>query len=145
MNCLLQRVQFADVKVEGQKVARIEKGLLVFVGIEKHDDSAIVKKMTDKLIGYRVFADADGKMNLSLRDVDGDILLVSQFTLAATTNKGLRPSFASAAPPETSLPLFNDMAKYLEMSYKPPELGQFGADMQVSLCNDGPVTFSLAM
>lgn len=145
MNCLLQRVQFADVKVDGQAIARIEKGLLIFVGIEKHDDSAIVKKMTDKLIGYRVFADDDGKMNLSLRDVGGDILLVSQFTLAATTTKGLRPSFASAAPPEISLPLFNEMARHVEAVYKSPELGQFGADMQVSLCNDGPVTFSLAM
>ena len=143
MNCLLQRVQHASVSVENQQLANIAAGLLVFVGIENHDDSAIVRKMTDKILAYRVFADEQQKMNRSLRDIDGDILLVSQFTLAANTQKGLRPSFSSAAHPDKSRPLFDEMVAYVQQQFKVPQTGLFGADMQVSLCNDGPVTFML--
>lgn len=141
MISLLQRVSRASVTVAQQNIARIQQGLLVFVGIEAADTDEHVNKMVDKILHYRVFADAENKMNLDVRQVNGDILLVSQFTLAAHTTKGRRPSFANAAPPAVSEPLFNALAQAIGTRYQPPQLGQFGADMQVSLCNDGPVTF----
>lgn len=143
MNCLLQRVSYAKVKVNGRVVGQIDRGLLVFAGVEKQDDQNRLKQMARKIIQYRVFSDVDGKMNLSVQDVQGDILLVSQFTLAADTRKGLRPSFSSAAGADISQPLFAQLADEISHLYKPPQTGLFGADMQVSLCNDGPVSFVL--
>lgn len=143
MIALLQRVSSASVAVAQQDIARIRHGLLILVGIEATDSADNVSKMADKILHYRVFADAENKMNLDIKQVAGDILLVSQFTLAASTTKGRRPSFAKAAAPAISEPLFNALAQAISARYKPPQLGQFGANMQVSLCNDGPVTFSL--
>jgi len=143
LNCLLQRVNFAKVEVENSIIAEINTGILVFVGIEKADDEAVMQKMVKKILDYRIFADDEDKMNLSVKDISADILLVSQFTLAASTQKGRRPSFSSAAHPDISQPLYEAMAKEIEREYKQPQLGQFGADMKVSLCNDGPVTFLL--
>ncbi len=140
---LLQRVRFAQVEVDKQLIAGIQGGLLVFLGFEKEDDEAVARRMLERLLGYRVFSDEQGKMNLSLKDVDGGLLLVPQFTLAADTRKGARPSFSSAATPEAGLALFDYVASEARQMHDRVETGQFGADMQISLLNDGPVTFSL--
>ena len=140
---LLQRVRFAQVEVDNQLIADIQGGLLVFLGFEKQDDEAVARRMLERLLGYRVFSDEQGKMNLSLKDVDGGLLLVPQFTLAADTRKGARPSFSSAATPQAGLALFDYVVKEARQMHDRVETGQFGADMQVSLLNDGPVTFSL--
>ena len=140
---LLQRVRFAQVEVDNQLIADIQGGLLVFLGFEKQDDEAVARRMLERLLGYRVFSDEQGKMNLSLKDVDGGLLLVPQFTLAADTRKGARPSFSSAATPQAGLALFDYMVGEARQMHDRVETGQFGADMQVSLLNDGPVTFSL--
>ena len=140
---LLQRVRFAQVEVDKQLIADIQGGLLVFLGFEKQDDEAVARRMLERLLGYRVFSDEQGKMNLSLKDVDGGLLLVPQFTLAADTRKGARPSFSSAATPDAGLALFDYMVEEARQMHDRVETGQFGADMQVSLLNDGPVTFSL--
>ncbi len=145
VNCLLQRVLNARVEVSANIVGQIESGLLVFVGIEQQDDKHIVKKMAEKIIAYRLFADENHKMNLNVQEAQGDILLVSQFTLAANTRKGMRPSFSTAAKPEISEPLFMQLSEMITTLYKPPQMGVFGADMQVSLCNDGPVSFVLSL
>jgi len=123
--------------------ADISQGLLALVGLEKGDDERSLGKMLDKLLAYRVFADAEGKMNLSLRDIAGDLLLVSQFTLAADTQKGLRPGFSSALPPAEAKPLFENMVQEAVARHPNTQSGVFGADMQISLLNDGPVTFIL--
>lgn len=143
MKILLQRVKRADVAVEGKTIGEISQGLLALVGIEPEDNSAIVERGIDKLLKYRVFSDEAGKMNLSLIDIQGGLLLVSQFTLAADTKKGLRPSFTTAGPPALGIALFDYAVKYAKTQLESVETGEFGADMQVSLINDGPVTFLL--
>ena len=140
---LLQRVTQASVTVNSNIVASISTGLLVLIGVEKDDDEQKAQRLFEKLIAYRVFADNEGKMNLSLRDINGGLLLVPQFTLPADTRKGLRPSFSSAAPPEKGIQLFEHLVSFANKNYNKVETGVFGADMQVSLTNDGPVTFWL--
>jgi D-tyrosyl-tRNA(Tyr) deacylase len=143
MKGLLQRVRGARVEVDGQIVGAIDQGLMVLVGVEPQDTQASADKLLHKLLNYRVFSDADGKMNLSLRDVEGGLLLVSQFTLAADTKSGMRPSFSKAAPPALGAELFGYLLKQAKSSHSVVGSGQFGADMQVHLVNDGPVTFLL--
>lgn len=138
---LIQRVSEASVKVEGRIVGQIARGLLVLVGVEKHDDQANAQRLLERLLGYRVFPDESGKMNLSLADIGGDLLLVPQFTLAADTRKGTRPSFSSAAAPELGAELFEYFVAAARERCARVETGVFGADMKVSLVNDGPVTF----
>lgn len=140
---LLQRVGHAHVDVEGKTVAEIKAGLLVLVGVEKNDTKSQADRLLERLLGYRVFADDAGKMNLSLTDIDGGLLLVPQFTLPADTRKGRRPSFASAAPPEHGERLFDYLLESAQDSHPVVASGLFGADMQVHLMNDGPVTFWL--
>lgn len=140
---LLQRVTQAKVEVDQQIVGQIDQGLLVLVGVQKHDTAQSAERLVERLLGYRVFSDADGKMNLSVKDINGGLLLVPQFTLAADTKKGMRPSFSSAAPPATGEQLFNELVRIAKRQHDPVATGQFGADMQVSLTNDGPVTFTL--
>jgi D-aminoacyl-tRNA deacylase len=140
---LLQRVSDASVAVDGQVVGRIGPGLLVFVGVEKGDGEAQAERLLQRLLGYRVFADADGRMNRSLADVGGGLLLVSQFTLVADTNKGTRPSFSSAAPPDLGRRLFDHLVARARALHANVATGEYGAHMAVSLVNDGPVTFSL--
>lgn len=143
MIALLQRVTEASVVVEGQQIASITKGLLVLLGVEKGDDESNARRLLDKILKYRVFSDADEKMNLSLLDIEGDLLIVPQFTLAADTQKGLRPSFSSAAAPEVGNRLFNYVVELAQQTTCKIETGKFGADMKVALVNDGPVTFWL--
>lgn len=143
MICVIQRVKHSQLHIEGALHADISQGLLALVGLEKGDDERSLGKMLDKLLAYRVFADAEGKMNLSLRDIAGDLLLVSQFTLAADTQKGLRPGFSSALPPAEAKPLFENMVQEAVARHPNTQSGVFGADMQISLLNDGPVTFIL--
>ena len=140
---LLQRVTTARVTVAGEGIAAIDRGLLVLVGVEREDNEARAERLLERLLGYRIFADADARMNLSLRDVGGDLLLVPQFTLAADTAKGLRPSFTPAAPPEQGERLFAHLVAQARVAHPRVSAGRFGADMQVSLTNDGPVTFWL--
>ena len=140
---LLQRVSHADVVVEGETVGAIGRGLLVLVGVEKGDDEATAARLLERLLVYRVFPDQDGKMNLSLRDIGGGLLLVPQFTLPADTRKGTRPSFSSAAPPELGKQLFHHFVALARAQHSEVATGVFGADMKVSLTNDGPVTFWL--
>lgn len=143
MKVLIQRVKQAHVEIAAETVGRIERGLLLLVGIEKHDTAQAVERMAKKVLAYRVFADSADKMNLNVRDIAGGLLVVSQFTLAADTGKGLRPSFSSAAPPDLALPLFDTFVRNLRERYPIVETGVFAADMQVHLVNDGPVTFLL--
>lgn len=143
MIALLQRVTEASVMVENKTIAAIEQGLLVFVGIEKEDDEALIPRLVDKIINYRVFADQEDKMNMSVKDIRGGMLLVPQFTLAADTNKGCRPSFSSAADPALGKTLFYNVVRETKKKYQNIEAGEFAADMKVSLLNDGPVTFWL--
>ena len=143
MITLLQRVSEARVDVDNNSIASIQQGILVLVGVEADDDVARGRQFVDRLLNYRVFSDADGKMNLSLRDVGGGLLLVPQFTLAANTKKGRRPSFASAAPPQHGKAIFESMVDYARGCHETVGCGQFGADMQVQLVNDGPVSFIL--
>lgn len=145
MKVLLQRVSQARVEVGGETVGEIQRGLLLLVGIERHDSVELVDRMTDKVLAYRVFADAAGKMNLSVRDIGGGVLAVSQFTLAADTQKGLRPSFSAAAPPDQAASLFDLFLSALRERHQPVASGIFAADMQVHLSNDGPVTFLLEL
>ncbi len=143
MIALIQRVSHASVDVDGKNIAHIESGLLAFIGMQKQDEQAQADKLLHKLLNYRIFSDAEDKMNLSLENVKGGLLLVPQFTLAADTNKGLRPSFSSAMPPTQANELFNYLVVQAEQNYPYVQSGQFGADMKVSLLNDGPITFSL--
>ena len=143
MKALIQRVRAARVEVAGEVVGAIDQGLVALVGVEPHDTPASADKLLHKLLNYRVFADADGKMNRSLTDVDGGLLLVSQFTLAADTKSGLRPSFSTAAPPALGEQLFDDLLAKARARHGQVASGRFGADMQVHLINDGPVTFLL--
>jgi len=143
MKGLLQRVTGARVEVAGEIVGAIDQGLLVLIGVEPQDTRASADKLLHKLLNYRVFNDADGKMNLSLTDVGGGLLLVSQFTLAADTKSGLRPSFSKAASPALGAQLFDYLLAEAKNRHSMVAAGQFGADMQVHLVNDGPVTFLL--
>jgi D-tyrosyl-tRNA(Tyr) deacylase len=143
MKALLQRVSQARVEVAGECVGAIAGGLLVLVAVEPQDTPASADKLLHKLLNYRVFSDAAGKMNLSLKDVAGGLLLVSQFTLAADTQSGLRPSFSTAAPPALGAELFDYLLAQARLQHAQVACGQFGADMQVHLVNDGPVTFLL--
>ena len=145
MKALLQRVSRASVEVEGHTVGAIGAGLLVLVGIAPADDEAVCSRMLKRLLEYRVFADGEQRMNLSLQDVGGGLLLVSQFTLAADTRSGRRPSFSSAAPPAQGERLFNHLVGLARDLHPEVQTGRFGADMQVSLVNDGPVTFLLSI
>ncbi|SDO43026.1 D-tyrosyl-tRNA(Tyr) deacylase [Halomonas shengliensis] len=143
MKALIQRVTRASVTVEGRTVGAIDHGLLALVGVEKGDDEVAVERLLHKLLHYRVFGDTEGKMNLNLQQVEGGLLLVSQFTLAADTRKGLRPSFSSAAPPAEGDRLFHLLLERAEATWPKVASGEFAADMQVALVNDGPVTFLL--
>jgi len=140
---LLQRVNAAKVEVSGETIGAIGRGLLVLVGVQRGDDQAKADRLLERLLGYRVFPDETGRMNLSLRDIRGGLLLVPQFTLAADTRKGTRASFTSAAPPEEGRRLFEFLAECARTACPQVQTGEFGADMQVSLTNDGPVTFWL--
>jgi D-aminoacyl-tRNA deacylase len=140
---LLQRVTQARVEIGGERHACIGRGLLVLIGVKPEDDETRASKLVDKLLDYRVFADEAGKMNLSLRQIGGDLLLVPQFTLAADTGHGLRPGFSGAAAPDLGQRLFDFLVKTATSRHTPVQSGVFGADMQVSLTNDGPVTLWL--
>ena len=144
MLALIQRVSEASVRVDGEVVGAIGPGLLALVGIEPADDAATVARLARRLLAYRVFEDADGRMNRSLTDTGGGLLLVSQFTLAADTRSGLRPGFSTAMPPDRARPLFDALVtECARLHAGGVETGRFGAHMQVSLVNDGPVTFLL--
>jgi D-tyrosyl-tRNA(Tyr) deacylase len=140
---LLQRVVEASVDIDAERVASIGVGILVLVGVRPTDDEASALRLLDRLLQYRVFADEHGKMNLSLRQIQGDLLLVPQFTLAAETNKGLRPGFSTAAPPGQGRQLFDTLVQAARARHGCVATGVFGAHMRVSLTNDGPVTFWL--
>ena len=140
---LLQRVSRADVNVAGECVGAIERGLLVLIGVEQDDSEREADRLLERILGDRVFADPAGRMNLSVQDLAGGVLLVPQFTLAADTNKGMRPSFSSAASPEEGRRLFDYLVQQAWIKHAPVATGQFGAEMKVSLTNEGPVTFWL--
>jgi D-tyrosyl-tRNA(Tyr) deacylase len=143
VRALLQRVSHAEVRIEGRLVGEIQRGLLVLLGLDREDDQAAVERMLDRLLAYRLFPDEQGRMNCSVTDIAGGVLLVSQFTLSADTRKGLRPGFSSAMPPDQAQALFGYAVEALQARHQPVAAGVFGADMQVSLTNDGPVTFLL--
>lgn len=143
MIALIQRVNNAQVSVNQQVIGQVDQGILALIGVEKNDTKANADKLIKRLIGYRIFSDQEDKMNLSLVDVNGGLLLVPQFTLAADTKKGMRPSFSSAAPPNLGEQLFDYFVQQARCLHSTVKIGEFGADMQVSLCNDGPVTFWL--
>ena len=145
MIALLQRVSSASVTVKEQVIGEIEQGLLVFLAVEPEDSEAKAKRLAQRVASYRMFNDENDKMNLNVKQVNGDILVVSQFTLAADTNSGLRPSFTTAAKPDFSKALYKYFCQQLrEQGFKVPT-GEFAADMQVKLLNDGPVTFTLTI
>ncbi|RTZ79299.1 MAG: D-tyrosyl-tRNA(Tyr) deacylase [Gammaproteobacteria bacterium] len=140
---LLQRVTHASVSVDGECIGEIGRGILVLVGVQKGDDERRAGRLLERLLGYRVFPDGTGRMNLSLRDIGGGLLLVPQFTLAADTRKGTRAGFSTAAPPEEGRRLFEYLLDAARQAHPDVASGSFGADMQVALVNDGPVTFWL--
>lgn len=143
MIALIQRVTHASVEVDGNSVGAIGQGLLALIGVERADAEANAKRMVERLLGYRVFHDDAKRMNLSLRDVAGGLLLVPQFTLAADTRKGTRPGFSTAAEPQRAQALFDHLCELARDAHDPVETGRFGAEMHVSLTNHGPVTFRL--
>ena len=143
MKALIQRVSSSQVKVDGKLVGSVEKGLLVFLGFEKQDTRSMADKMINKIISYRLFPDQNQKMNLSLKDINGEILIISQFTLAADTKNGTRAGFSTAMPPLDAESLYDYFVESTRSSDLKVETGIFGADMKVSLVNDGPVTFLL--
>ena len=145
MKALIQRVSSASVEVAGETIGAIDRGILVFLGLDKGDDEVIAERMLDKVLAYRLFADSEGRMNRSVADINGGVLLVSQFTLAADTDKVLRPGFSSALPPEPARRLYDFILQRLRQCHESVAAGAFGADMQVTLCNDGPVTFMLEL
>ena len=145
MKILIQRVSSASVAVDNQVVGGIAQGILALVGVEPDDTRDKIDKLLHKLLNYRIFSDSQGKMNCSLSDIKGGLLLVSQFTLVANTKSGLRPSFSSAAPPAQGLELFNYLVNQASQKHEDVATGEFGADMQVQLINDGPVTFLLEL
>lgn len=143
MKGLIQRVARASVDVDGRCIGEIGPGLLLLLGVERDDERANADKLLQKILAYRVFSDADGKMNLNVQQAGGGVLVVSQFTLAADTRKGLRPGFSTAASPEQALELYNYFVERLRAAHPVVATGEFAANMQVSLVNDGPVTFML--
>nr|WP_314630423.1 D-aminoacyl-tRNA deacylase [uncultured Mogibacterium sp.] len=143
MKFVIQRVTHADVVVDGNEIGRIGKGFMVLIGVSKEDDKTIADKMVDKMIKLRIFEDENGKTNLSLDDVDGELLLISQFTLYANCKKGNRPSFIDAGAPDEANDLYEYIIEKCKERVKVVERGEFGADMKVSLLNDGPFTIIL--
>ena len=143
MLALIQRVTEAAVRVDGEVIGRTGPGLLALIGVEPGDGPAQVERMAGRLLAYRVFGDADGRMNRSLADTGGGLLLVSQFTLAADTRSGNRPGFSTAAPPDEAERIFDQLVAVCRARHRGVETGRFGAHMEVSLVNDGPVTFLL--
>lgn len=141
MKGLIQRVKSASVHVKGELVGEIEHGTLLLLGVEKNDTPELADKLLKKVLNYRFFSDEDGKMNLNLQQVNGGLLVVSQFTLVAETSKGLRPGFSNGASPQLGLELYQYFVDQAKQEHPNVSTGQFGADMQVSLVNDGPVTF----
>ncbi|MCY1236837.1 D-tyrosyl-tRNA(Tyr) deacylase [compost metagenome] len=141
MKAVIQRVSHASVTIEGKKVSEIQNGLLVFLGIEDADAKEDIEWLSGKIANLRIFGDAEGVMNLSVKDVGGDIIVVSQFTLHASTKKGNRPSYIKASKPDVAIPLYENFVKQIESDLgKKIQTGEFGADMKVALLNDGPVT-----
>jgi D-tyrosyl-tRNA(Tyr) deacylase len=143
VKALLQRVSCASVSVGGEEVGAIGAGLLVLLGLDKDDDRSIADRTLERVLAYRMFADGEGRMNRSVADINGGVLLVSQFTLSADTGRGLRPGFSRAMPPAEAEPLYDYLLAELRRRHSPVAAGVFGADMQVSLTNVGPVTFLL--
>ena len=143
MKIILQRVTRASVVIKGERIAAISKGLLVLFGVEKHDDEEKVIFLAEKTLNLRVFPDGEGKMSLSCMDICGEILVVSQFTLAGDCSKGRRPGFDNAAPPDVAQLLYQKFVEQISQSKLKIATGKFGVDMQVELINDGPVTFTL--
>ena len=143
MIALIQRVSKAQVEVKGRVTGQIERGILALIAIQPGDEIEQAKRLLQKILNYRIFPDSCGKMNLSLRDIDAQLMLVPQFTLAADTRRGNRPSFSTSADPVESSQLFEQLLVHAKQEYSKVEQGEFGADMQVSLINDGPVTFWL--
>ncbi len=143
MIALIQRVTHANVMVNQKVIGQIDQGILALIGVQKSDEKAQADRLLQKLLSYRIFADPQQRMNLSLKDIEGGLLLVPQFTLAADTKKGTRPGFSTAATPKDAKHLFEYFSEQAKLHYPQVALGEFGADMQVSLCNDGPVTFWL--
>jgi D-tyrosyl-tRNA(Tyr) deacylase len=143
MITVIQRVSTAKVTVNNQDIGRIDAGIMALVAVEKEDTQKDAERLLERILNYRIFADDNDRMNLSLRDINGGLLLIPQFTLAADTQKGNRPSFTSAAPPEKGQQLFAYLRDFAIKTYPLVQFGQFGADMQVSLVNNGPVTFTL--
>lgn len=140
MRVIIQRVKNANVKVQGETVGEIGKGFLVLFAVHKDDTEDKIKKMADKILNLRIFSDDEGKMNLSLRDVEGEILVVSQFTLYGNTQKGNRPSFIDSARPEKAIPMYENFVSYFREQGVKTDTGRFGEEMAVSLVNDGPTT-----
>ena len=143
MIAVIQRVTEAHVEVDGTVVGEIGRGILALVGVERGDAEAQAERLVERVLGYRIFPDAGGKMNLSLLDIKGELLVVPQFTLAADTKKGTRAGFSTAAAPEVGMQLFDLFVEISRKKFPKTKTGQFGADMKVSLVNDGPVTFWL--
>jgi D-tyrosyl-tRNA(Tyr) deacylase len=143
MITIIQRVSTASVTVDTRIIGKIDRGIMALVAVEKEDTSRQADRLLERILTYRIFADENDRMNLSLQDIRGGLLLVPQFTLAADTNKGSRPSFTAAAPPELGLQLFTYLQQQAKDVYSNVQFGRFGADMQVALINDGPVTFTL--
>lgn len=143
MRALIQRVTQASVNVDNTCVGEIKAGMLVLLGLAQGDDATKCEKLAQRLLSYRLFADQDGRMNKSILDIGGELLIVSQFTLCADTHKGLRPGFSTAAAPELAEQLYTEFVDHCTAQLTKVETGIFGADMQVSLINDGPVTFLL--
>ncbi|OEK07997.1 D-tyrosyl-tRNA(Tyr) deacylase [Flavivirga aquatica] len=144
MKTVIQRVSKASVTIEGEKVASIEKGLLILLGVVNEDTQEDIKWLSNKIGNLRVFSDENGVMNRSLKDIDGNAIVVSQFTLHASTKKGNRPSYIKAAKPDIAIPVYENFVKQLEIDLgKKVQTGQFGADMKVELLNDGPVTIMI--
>ena len=140
---LMQRVSRASVEVNGERVGAIKRGLLVLVAVHRDDDDRDIRRLAERILGYRVFPDEAGRMNRSLSDIEGGLLLVPQFTLTADTNKGTRASFTKGAPPDKATAFFDELVAECRKALDTVETGRFGADMQVELVNDGPVTFWL--
>ena len=143
MIALIQRVSEASVTVDQQRVAEINTGILALIGIQRDDEFAQAERLLERVLNYRIFSDADDRMNLSLRDIDGELLLVPQFTLAADTRKGNRPGFSQGANPDKAQHLFEALCQHAKDDYPKTQTGIFSADMKVGLINDGPVTFWL--
>lgn len=143
MRVILQRVNYANVSVAKKTIGNINKGLLVLLGIEEQDTEQDVLWLSNKIIGLRIFSDEKGKMNYSIKDIEGEVLVVSQFTLFASTKKGNRPSFTKSAKLSTAIPLYENFISQMKKSGLKVETGEFGADMQIELVNDGPVTLQI--